>query len=80
MERTLAKNRPSPSNEEDYKRAYRKLNPSAERKDNYDIACVTSLTGIKGYALMDESENRSHDDEYHWVYDFISDTELEGEF
>lgn len=72
----MQKNRPSPFNEDDYRRAYLKLNPNAEHTDNLDIACVTSFAGINGHALMDESENRSHDNEYHWVYDFISDDRL----
>ena len=77
MDRILAKNRPSPVNEDEYRAAYLKTNPSAGNKDKMDIACVISLLGVKGHGLMDQSENRSKDNNYHWVYDFVSDSELE---
>lgn len=72
----LAKNRPSPFNEDDYRRAYLKLNPSADKKDGYDISCVITIYGVRGHGLMLASENRSKDSLYHDVYDFIPDSDL----
>ena len=74
--RIQARNRPSPSNEDDYIEAYIRAVPNAERKDNYDIAAVISIYGTYGHALMDQSDNRSHDNNYHTCYDFVSDDEL----
>ncbi len=71
-----ARNRPSPENEDDYRRAYLKANPDAAKHDNYDIAAVTRLSGVEGHALMEQGQNRSKDNEYHMVYDFIEDSEL----
>lgn len=73
---TFGKNRPSPDNEDEYRYAYKKLNPRAERKDTLDIACVVSITGILGHGLMEQSPNRAKDDDWHRVYDFIPDTEI----
>ena len=72
----LARNRTSPWNEDDYRRAYLKVNPSAERKDGYDIACVITQYGTYGHGLMLASENRRKDNLLHDVYDFVADTDL----
>lgn len=72
----LVKNRKSPSNEQDYINAYRELNPKACRRDNLDIACVTSKSGERGHALVNQSINRSKDNGYHRGTDFISDKDL----
>ena len=72
MENKLAKNRKSPENESDYINAYKQLNPSAEKKnDGLDVAAVTAKDGTKGYGLMPEEHNRSNDNEFHRVKDFI---------
>ena len=71
-----AKNRTSPSNEDAYIEAYKKVVPSAENEDNYDIAAVITIYGVYGHALMHQSYNRSHDDDYHTCYHFVSDDEL----
>lgn len=76
MENRLARNRKSPSNEEDFIAAYKELNPSSKRKDGYDIAAVLTSNGEKGHALMDESFNRGRDYQYHHVKNFIPDSEL----
>ena len=73
---TYAKNRPSPPNEDDYKRAYKKLVPSASNKDDRDISCVVSMSGINGHGLMDYSDNRSKDRDLHACYYFVEDTIL----
>lgn len=72
----LVKNRKSPSNEQDYINAYKAMNPKACKKDNLDIACVTSKSGEKGHALIKQTINRSKDNEYHRGQDFISDKDL----
>lgn len=71
-----AKNRPSPLNEDDYIEAYKKVAPSAEKEDNYDIAAVVTITGLLGHAMMYYSYNRSKDGCYHTCYNFVSDDEL----
>ncbi len=72
----MAKNRPSPSNEDEYVAAYKVLVPQATRSDLYDIACVTTYSGINGHAMMYYSDNRSHDNSYHRCINFVSDDEL----
>lgn len=72
----LAKNRPSPANEDEYIEAYKKVVPSAAGRDNKDIAAVITSTGIYGHALMYYTYNRGHDSEYHTCYHFVSDDEL----
>jgi len=76
MENKLGKNRKSPKNEEDFINAYTQLNPSAKKADELDVAAVTTKGGVKGHGLMAEKYNRSHDDNFHRVQDFISDSEL----
>ena len=71
-----AKNRPSPWNEDDYIRAYKKAIPNASSEDCLDIAAVITRDGIYGHALMNQSNNRSRDDDYHLCYHFVSDNEL----
>ncbi len=71
-----AKNRPSPSNEDAYINAYKKVVPSASRDDNYDIAAVVTINGTYGHAMMHYSDNRGHDNDYHTCYNFVSDDEL----
>ena len=72
----LAKNRPSPYNEDDYIEAYKKAVPSAENEDSYDIAAVVTIYGLVGHAMMNQSYNRSHDNDYHPCRNFVSDDEL----
>ncbi len=74
---TLAKNRPSPDNEEQYREAYKKHFPNMPISDGLDISAVISKSGIYGHALMDKSDNRSRDDKYHIVFNFISDDVLQ---
>ena len=76
ISQVFAKNRPSPSNEDDYISAYKKAVPSAENNDNYDIAAVITLSGYTGHAMMYYSDNRSHDNSYHNCINFVSDDEL----
>lgn len=76
LDSVLAKNRPSPWNEADYIEAYKKVVPSATQDDNYDIAAVITSGGVNGHALMYYSYNRSHDNQYHICYHFVSDSEL----
>ena len=71
-----AKNRPSPADEDDYRRAYLKVCPWAEKEDNYDISAVITFDGFYGHALMHYTNNRSHDKEYHICTHFVSDDEL----
>lgn len=71
-----AKNRVSPSNEDALIEAYKKAVPSAANYDSYDIAAVVTISGIYGHAMMHYSDNRSHDDDYHTCYNFVSDDEL----
>lgn len=72
----LAKNRPSPVNEDDYRRAFKKVVPEANHEDHYDIAAVVTQFGSVGHALMNESDNRSKDSNFHLCKHFVSDDEL----
>jgi len=72
MENRHAKNRTSPKNEAEHIEAYKQINKSAKKLgDGLDIAAVTTRSGEKGYGLMKEEHNRSHDKEYHIVKDFV---------
>lgn len=71
-----AKNRPSPSNEDDWVEAYKRAVPEANADDNYDIAAVVTDSGMYGHALMHYSYNRSRDNQYHQCRLFVSDDEL----
>ena len=76
MDNRLAKNRKSPSNEDDFIRAYLKANPSAKKHDGFDVAAVVAKDGTKGHGLLPEELNRSHDKNYHRVQSFIPDSRL----
>ena len=77
MDNRHAKNRPSPKNEADFIEAYKELNKSAKKTgDGLDIAAVTTKSGEKGYGLMKEEHNRSHDKDFHVVKDFIPVSDL----
>ena len=76
MENKIAKNRPSPKNEDKLINAYLKQNPSAKKSDGMDIAAVTTKDGVKGHGLMPEEYNRSRDSDYHRVKAFIPDSKL----
>ncbi len=76
FQKVLATNRQSPSNEDEWIRAYKKAVPSAENEDSYDIAAVVTVGGCIGHAMMRQSDNRSHDDDCHMCYNFVSDDEL----
>ncbi len=80
MDNKIAKNRTSPKNENDYIVAYKKLNPNANKQDNYDIAAVIAKDGTRGHGLLPEDINRGHDKNYHRVKNFISDSELKKKF
>ena len=58
-------NRRSPSNESAYRQAYGDLNPSARRRDHYDISAVRAKDGTPGHALLPQSINRSKDRDNH---------------
>ena len=72
----MAKNRPSPFNEDDYIEAFKRAVPEANHDDNYDIAAVITSLGEVGHALMYYRDNRSHDNQYHPCKHFVSDDEL----
>lgn len=76
LERVLATNRQSPANEPDWIEAYKRAVPIAENEDSYDIAAVITIGGCVGHAMMEQSENRSHDDDCHVCRYFVSDDEL----
>ena len=76
MENRLAKNRKSPPNENAYIREYIKRNPSANKKDGLDIAAVITKDGKRGHGLLSKEMNRSHDNDFHRVKDFIPDKDL----
>ena len=76
LSRVLAKNRPSPYNEDDYIEAYKKAVPESKNEDYYDIAAVVTDSGYIGHALMYFSDNRSHDNLFHQCKYFVSDDEL----
>lgn len=66
----IVKNIKSPSNENDYRQVYKKLNKNANKNDELDIAAVKTKDGIKGHALLHQKHNRSKD------INNISDTNL----
>lgn len=69
-------NRRSPSNESAYRQAYGDLNPSARRRDHYDISAVRAKDGTPGHALLPQSINRSKDRDNHIGKSFIPDYQL----
>ena len=75
-ENRVVRNRRSPSNENAYRDAYKCLNPSARRRDNYDISAVRAKDGTLGHALLPESINRSKDRDNHIGKSFIPDYKL----
>jgi len=72
----IVTNRRSPKNEDAYIQAYLKQNPSAKKKDNYDISAVRAKDGTLGHALMNQEHNRSKDKNPHRGMDFIPDSQL----
>ena len=72
----IVTNRRSPSNENAYRQAYSEMNPSARRRDHYDISAVRAKDGTPGHALLPQSINRSKDRDNHIGRSFISDREL----
>ena len=76
MENRLAHNRKSPVNEDMFRNAYLKQNPSAKKADGLDIAAVITKDGTRGHGLLSEEFNRSHDQKNHIVKDFIPDDKL----
>ena len=80
MDNTIAKNRKSPNNEENYIAAYKKINSKANTQDNYDIAAVITKDGTRWHGLLPEDINRGHDENYHRVKNFIPDSELRKKF
>ena len=69
-------NRKSPSNEAAYRQAYSDMNPSARRRDHYDISAVRAKDGTLGHALLSQSVNRSKDRDNHIGKSFIPDYQL----
>ncbi len=69
-------NRKSPSNESAYRQAYSEMNPSARRRDHYDISAVRAKDGTLGHALLPQSVNRSKDKDNHIGKSFIPDYQL----
>ncbi len=69
-------NRKSPSNESAYRQAYSEMNPSARRRDRYDISAVRAKDGTLGHALLPQSVNRSKDRDNHIGKSFIPDYQL----
>ena len=78
MNNRLCKNRKSPSNEEMIIARYKELNPSSKKVDGLDIAAVVAMDGTPGHGLLSEKYNRSHDNKYHVVKDFIPDSKLKA--
>ena len=78
MQNCLGKNRKSPSNEEWYINEYLRQNPKAKKEDNLDVAAVIAKDGTRGHGLLSEELNRSHDDNYHRIKDFIPDSKLKN--
>jgi len=76
MENRIGRNRPSPKNEAAMIEAYKQQNPKANRKDGMDVAAIVTKNGEKGHGLLPQEINRSHDHDYHRVYDFIPDCKL----
>ena len=76
MKNVNGRNRKSPVNEKMYIKAYLKKNPIAKKSDGLDISSIISKSGEKGHGLLPTRFNRSHDNDYHRVKDFILDTEL----
>ena len=77
MENKIAKNRKSPKDEPQLAAVYKQLNKSASKlNDGLDIAAVTAKDGTKGFGLLPEKFNRSKDNNFHRVKDFIPDSEL----
>lgn len=69
-------NRRSPSNEDDYIKAYINVFSKAGNKDNYDISAVKTVNGENGHAMLKQEFNRSKDKKVHRGMNFISDNEL----
>ena len=72
----IVTNRRSPSNESAYRQAYSDMNPSARRRDHYDISAVRAKDGTMGHALLPQSVNRSKDRDNHIGKSFIPDYQL----
>ena len=55
----------------------KEMNPRGNKKnDGLDVAAVRTKSGIPGHGLIPEGFNRSHDNKYHIVQDFIPDSKL----
>ena len=76
LQNRIVQNRKSPKNEDFYIRAYKKINPAANRHDNYDIAAVRTKSGETGHALVKQDINRGHDKDFHYGKDYISDKDI----
>lgn len=72
-----AKNRPSPADEDKWREAHKKCTGYDSANDGLDISAVVTSSGVYGHGLLDESDNRGRDDEYHRCYHFVSDTVLQ---
>lgn len=66
-------NRKSPKNEDEYIDAYNKINHRSKKDDNLDVSAVITKNGDRGHALLNQSKNRSKDDEAHIGKNFIPD-------
>ena len=76
FENRIAKNRTSPKNEALLNAMYHEMNPRSKKNDGLDIAAVITKDGTRGRGLLSEELNRSRDNKYHRVIDFIPDSEL----
>lgn len=72
----VVKNRKSPSNEDEFINAYKRLNKDACKSDDMDIAAVRAKDGTLGHVLLPADINRSKDSAYHIGKGFITDLEL----
>ena len=76
MRNTHGKNRKSLKNEREMNNAYIDMNNDAKKKDGLDISAVIARDGTLGRGLMNPKFNRSRDDNFHIVKDFISDADI----
>lgn len=80
MANRIGRNRKSPSNEEAFILAYLKVNCKDKKDDNMDVAAVITKSGERGHGLLPQEINRSHDNKYHRIKEFIPDKVLKKVF
>ena len=67
----------SPKNEAECIRAYKEMNPRANKPDGLDVSAVKTVGGQRGYALLPEDVNRGKDRNVHRGQDFISKEDIQ---